>query len=73
VPIYEYACPACGERFEELVRSPETRVACPACGAEDVERRLSALAPAPKSSATPDYSRLAHHARSGGGHHGHAH
>jgi putative FmdB family regulatory protein len=31
VPIYEFACEACGERFEELTR-PGDGARCPACG-----------------------------------------
>ncbi len=67
VPIYEYACAGCASEFEELVRSPETRVACPDCGGEHVERRLSVFAPSARSSGLPDYSRMGHHARSTGG------
>jgi putative FmdB family regulatory protein len=44
VPIYEYRCIACAERFEELVRGPDTTVACPGCGSEGAERLLSAFA-----------------------------
>ncbi len=46
MPIYEYECPECKERFEKLVRSaasqPETT--CPACGAEGARRMVSAFA-----------------------------
>jgi putative FmdB family regulatory protein len=43
VPIYDYECGSCGERFEELV-GPHVglkadQVKCPACGATGVERR----------------------------------
>jgi putative FmdB family regulatory protein len=31
VPIYEFECGACGERFEELVPAGED-APCPACG-----------------------------------------
>ena len=33
VPIYEFECEACGERFEELVRAGEG-ADCPACGGQ---------------------------------------
>lgn len=36
MPLYEYACPGCGERTEKM-RSVSDRAngpACPACGAE---------------------------------------
>ena len=44
MPIYEYECESCGERFDKLVRSmyrepPE--VACPACRGTEVRRLLS--------------------------------
>jgi putative FmdB family regulatory protein len=44
VPLYEYACPACGARFEKLVRRFGDPVACPACAATDVEKQLSVFA-----------------------------
>lgn len=45
MPIYEFECGGCGERFEELVASATERAACPACGAADASRRLSSFAP----------------------------
>lgn len=51
MPIYEYACRACGHRFEELVRG-ETTPACPSCAGSDLERLLSV--PAVKSAGTRD-------------------
>jgi putative FmdB family regulatory protein len=35
MPLYEYACPSCGHRFElkQRFQDPATAV-CPACGAE---------------------------------------
>jgi len=63
MPVYEFACPACDERFEELVRRFEDPVACPSCGEREVERRLSVFAPSARAATVPDYSRLAHHAR----------
>jgi putative FmdB family regulatory protein len=45
MPIYEYRCTACEERFEELVSaSAKAAPPCPACGAEDAERRFSMFA-----------------------------
>jgi len=43
VPIYEYRCSVCGERFEKLVRtsSGQVDVRCPKCDAEEVERQVS--------------------------------
>lgn len=41
MPIYEYACRACGHDFEEWVRKEAMSAPCPACGSEDVGRRLS--------------------------------
>lgn len=43
MPLYEYDCLKCGQRFEVLVRGPQT-VACPACRHEGVERAVSAFA-----------------------------
>ncbi|HSB18664.1 MAG TPA: zinc ribbon domain-containing protein [Anaeromyxobacteraceae bacterium] len=46
MPIYEYACDACGKSFEELIirRSDEAEVACPACRGRKVSRLLSRTA-----------------------------
>ena len=45
MPIYEYQCEVCGERFDKLIRSisqvtPE--IMCPACQSTDVQRLISA-------------------------------
>jgi putative FmdB family regulatory protein len=44
MPIYEYACPGCGARFEKLVRRFGEAVSCPACARADVEKLLSVFA-----------------------------
>jgi putative FmdB family regulatory protein len=45
MPIYEYDCAKCKERFEELVQAGgEAKVACPSCGSTSVERRFSTFA-----------------------------
>ena len=56
MPIYEYACPGCGERFEKLVRRFGEEVACPACAATDVEKQLSVFAVA-VAEASPPFGR----------------
>ncbi|HEX6227983.1 MAG TPA: zinc ribbon domain-containing protein [Solirubrobacterales bacterium] len=45
MPIYEYECERCGERFEELVPGGELAVRCPNCGSERARRLLSPLSP----------------------------
>jgi putative FmdB family regulatory protein len=40
MPIYEYTCKACDNRFETLVRKGDTP-ACSACGSADIERLIS--------------------------------
>lgn len=50
MPLYEFHCSSCDERFEELVGShvglAEEDVVCPACGGTEVER-LTASSYAP--------------------------
>ena len=61
MPIYEYRCLSCDERFEELVRRPDDTAPCPQCGGAEVERLLSVFAGVgglDKASAMPDYSKL---------------
>ncbi len=69
MPIYEYRCVGCEERFEELVRGSDPVVACPECHGQEVERLLSTFAGVGGSKApAADYSRLMSNVgRSGGG------
>jgi putative FmdB family regulatory protein len=69
MPIYEYRCATCDERFEELARNPDVAVPCPACGGERVERLLSVFAGVGGSSApaAPEPSKLGANRPLGGG------
>ena len=40
MPIYEYACRACGHEFETLVRNGETP-ACGECASAELEKKLA--------------------------------
>ena len=52
MPIYEYRCTTCGERFEQLTSRTESAEArCPHCRGSRIERLLSTFAVG-KSSAT---------------------
>ncbi len=50
MPIYEFACKSCSQKFEVLVRGTSASPACPVCKSEDLERLLSL--PAVKSEGT---------------------
>ena len=43
MPIYEYRCLECGEKFEKLVRlsTPASEIECSKCGAQKVEKLIS--------------------------------
>ena len=43
MPIYEYVCQDCGEKYEKLVRSStaQVKLICPSCGSERGEKALS--------------------------------
>jgi putative FmdB family regulatory protein len=45
MPIYEYKCRKCGEKFEEYrgVYESDTEVRCPKCGSQDTERQISSF------------------------------
>ena len=45
VPVYEYECEQCGERFEELVATGAADPPCPRCGASRSRRLLSPVSP----------------------------
>ena len=45
MPIYAFACQACGHRFDRLQKlSDADPTVCPACGAEQVQRQVTAPA-----------------------------
>jgi putative FmdB family regulatory protein len=52
VPLYEFRCGACGERFEALVDAATESVECRLCGSPDTRRVYSAQA-APMSLVKP--------------------
>lgn len=42
MPIYEYACPDCGHRFDEIQKfSDPPLTACPKCAAQNVKKLIS--------------------------------
>jgi len=43
MPIYEYQCQECGEKFEKLVRlsTSTSEIECPKCGRWKVEKLIS--------------------------------
>jgi len=43
MPIYEYICDECGEKFELFVRSSSKKAAltCPHCGGDQVHKAIS--------------------------------
>jgi putative FmdB family regulatory protein len=43
MPIYEYCCDECGEKFELFVRSATQKAmpTCPSCGSEKVHKAVS--------------------------------
>jgi putative FmdB family regulatory protein len=45
MPIYEFECEGCGDRFEELVAADVAVVRCPSCGAERTRRLISGFSP----------------------------
>jgi putative FmdB family regulatory protein len=43
MPVYEYCCDECGEKFELFVRSSSQKKTptCPSCGSERVRKAIS--------------------------------
>ena len=58
MPVYNYACRACAERFDALVRSDSPPPPCPACGAADAERLLSTFVAGSAAGPRSDFSRV---------------
>jgi putative FmdB family regulatory protein len=57
VPIYEFVCDECGERFEALVPAGTATIACTICGSGETRRVLSAPAETPRLIKTPGQAR----------------
>ena len=41
MPIYEYLCQGCDERFQKLMKISQAAPACPSCSDEDVKKQIS--------------------------------
>jgi len=53
MPIFEYVCIKCDNRFEKLQKTGTTGDSyCPRCGSAEVEKQLSAFSSAAASSPT---------------------
>jgi putative FmdB family regulatory protein len=52
MPIYEYECKTCGDKFEVLVYSDSEKIICDKCGSEESERLMSEFATAGSSSSS---------------------
>ena len=53
MPIYEYICEECGQKYDKLVRSSTANVelACPKCGSDRGRKAFSAFSAHGSSSA----------------------
>jgi putative FmdB family regulatory protein len=49
MPIYEFECNKCKDKFELLIRSHSAAAVCPACSSVDLKRLMSAFAFASKN------------------------
>ena len=54
MPIYEYRCLECGEKFEKLVRfsTSTSEIECPECGGRKVEKHISPFSTSTLSAST---------------------
>jgi putative FmdB family regulatory protein len=48
MPVYQFECEECGERFEELIASGTQSLPCSRCGSRRTRRLLSQVSPAGK-------------------------
>jgi len=67
MPIYEYRCEECGEKFEKLVASFRlaAEADCPKCGSTKVKKIISSFSARGSSASKSSYSSCA--PSSGGG------
>ena len=56
MPLYEYECGSCGQRFEKLVSLSKARQGtdCPKCGSRSVRRLMSVFSTAGSKSDVSD-------------------
>lgn len=52
MPIFEYRCKQCGERFERIVFGSPDQIVCPLCQSRETERQISSFAVSGSSSST---------------------
>lgn len=52
MPLFDFECRECRERFEEIVSS-ETKVVCPGCGSSDLAKLWSPFAVGRGGSSAP--------------------
>jgi putative FmdB family regulatory protein len=73
MPIYEYRCESCGDKFEKLVRraTDVMEAGCPSCGEKHLEQQYSTFAARGGSSSdgsfTPAQTRMGEGMCGGGG------
>lgn len=53
MPIYEYNCNKCGNKFEQLVKNSSEKVKCSKCSSAEVKRELSRFSASVASSHCP--------------------
>ncbi len=46
MPIYEYICDSCSERFEKIVINKQQEISCPKCSSKKATIQLSVFATA---------------------------
>ncbi len=56
MPIYEYRCEDCGNKFEKLVRraADVPEIECPSCGQKHLRQELSVFAAHAAGRSTPE-------------------
>jgi putative FmdB family regulatory protein len=58
MPIYEYLCESCGDKFEKLVRRTEDALeaGCPSCGEKHLAQQYSSFAARGSSSGDTSFT-----------------
>lgn len=67
MPLYEFACLSCQQKFEQLVPSFRAEATCPKCGGHEVEKLLSTFAMSSGGGGRGDAPRMPATAGGGGG------
>jgi putative FmdB family regulatory protein len=56
MPLYEFRCEDCGNKFSEIKRIGDNNAVCPECGSSNTKRMISTFASVSNSAGSASFS-----------------